>query len=636
MASLNLQAETAHRQGDLDEAARLYKARLQVNALDAYALYGLGTLAMQEGRVTDALPLLAQAVAIEPDAGEIAYNYAICLHRSGDAPAAVRFAEQASTCTGVDEAFLLMLCRLLLRLNKPQVVLKQLSRLSRQSQRSMTLRGRALGALGEWGGAVAILRELSQDHESSPDAARELSLAAGRLRDYALAIESYDRYLSLITPGAAEFVQFADLYLLARDPVGCAVNLKRAAEAGANSTEYHLLRARLARLNGDYEQAKEASEAAVTLRSDNVQAWSVKFELAPLVALPDLIDRLHSGLDIDLLSPYHQQLVKYVLADAHARLGEAETAFAHYAAANSRQKENFLASAEAYDVVASQSECDEILRQFAQSTHYADVPSDRATPIFILGMPRSGTTLVERMLAQLPMVTAGGENETLGFLKTRYRLDINAGKYGIPQRMTAVQWSELSQLYFEKTEVYNSLSSARDPYHFVTDKMPHNFYHVGMILSLFPTARIIQLRRDPRDVCWSIFTRMFPDSHRYSCDLESIAHAYHISCQLMDHWARMAPARVLDVSYEALVGDPDSQGQRITNFCGLPWSGRCLEFHKSIAPSFTFSELQVRQAINEQSIGRWKPFARQLQSLLDALQGFGYLATPSISKNTDF
>lgn len=159
----------------------------------------------------------------------------------------------------------------------------------------------------------------------------------------------------------------------------------------------------------------------------------------------------------------------------------------------------------------------------------------------------------------------------------------------------------------------------------MTDKMPQNFQHVGMILSTFPAARVIQMRRDPRDVCWSIFTRMFHAGHNYACDFESLAHAYAVSRQLMDHWAALAPDRVLDVSYEALVADPLVQGQRITDFCELPWSARCLDFHKTISTSFTFSELQVREAINEQRIGRWQPFERQLAPLVEALQRYGCL-----------
>lgn len=628
MTTLIAQAEAAHRQGNLVEAARLYTSQLQSNEQDVDALYGLGTLAMQEGRTIEALPLLEQAAAIEPDAGEIAYNYAICLHRSGDMSAAVKVAEQAAACSGADESFSLMVCRLLLLLNAPQLVLKQMSRFQHVDLPSAILHAHALGALGEWGRAVANLRQLLQDHQNSPELARELSLAAASLRDYALAIDSYAHYLSLISPGADDFVKFADLYLLAREPAQCAANLQRAAELGTDTADFHLLQARLARLNGDYVLAEQASEATLAHQPDHGQAWSVRFEIAPLAELPALIMRLQTSLDIDKVPPYHQQLLEYVLADAHARLEEFTPAFSYYVSANSRQKANLRAGTGEYDVSTSQSNGDSIRRQFNQPTQTASVLSDRATPLFILGMPRSGTTLVERMLAQLPMVTAGGENEALGFLATQYQLDVNAGKYPVPTLMMPKHWDKLALRYFDKTLRYQALPVTRDTTHFVTDKMPQNFHHVGMILSLFPSAHIIQMRRDPRDVCWSIYTRMFPDGHSYSCDLAAVAHAYHVSRQLMDHWARLSPTRVIDVNYEALVADPVVQGQRITDFCDLPWHKRCLDFHKDITPSFTFSELQVRQAINVKRIGRWQPYTEQLKPLFNALQEFGYLDEP--------
>ena len=249
----------------------------------------------------------------------------------------------------------------------------------------------------------------------------------------------------------------------------------------------------------------------------------------------------------------------------------------------------------------------------------------QATPLFIVGMPRSGTTLVERMLAQLSMVKAGGESEALGFLVTQYQNDVASGKAPSPEKMARRDWQALAARYFEKTPLYLDFEGVGAAGNFITDKMPHNFQHVGMILSLFPNAKVIQMRRDPRDVCWSIFTRMFPEGHNYAVEFESLAQTYSISCRHMDHWAALAPDRVVDISYEDLVASPQEVGQRITNFCGLTWSERCLDFHKTVATSFTFSELQVREAINEKRIGRWQPFEKHLGPLIDELRRLGCL-----------
>lgn len=625
MMSIIQQAEAAHRRGELDEAKRLYLLQLQANTQDTDALYGLGTLAMQAGCFVDAVPLLARAIALEPGAAEIAYNYAICLAQIGERETAVHMAKQAGHAGGPDEGFSQAVCQLLLALDVPQAVLWQLDRFPHQALDSHLIQAQALGLLGAWDRAVALLRQLLQMQPTHIAVARELALAAARLRDYDLAIASYEHYLRLVTPSADEYVKFADLLLLAREVDRCAATLQKAGEAGADSADFHLLRARLARLRGDYSLAEKTSEATLERQPDNAQAWSLRLEIAPAAALPELIQRLLRQVKVEALQPYEQQLIDYVQADAYARLGDVAPAFRCYASANARQQASLQKQGAAYAKAAAAAAGARQLHQFRQLAQSAAASADRATPLFILGMPRSGTTLVERMLAQLPMVSAGGENEALGFIVTQYERDMQAGKLPIPEKMASAQWQALAQRYFERTRQYQADTAGQNPRHFITDKMPQNFQHVGMILSLFPEARVLQMRRDPRDVCWSIFTRMFHDGHNYACDLDALAHTYCIASRLMDHWAALAPQRVLDVSYEALVADPLAQGQRITNFCGLPWSEGCLDFHKKISASFTFSELQVREAISPARIGRWQPFEAHLAPLIRALQHYGCL-----------
>ena len=620
MDSLVQQAEAAHRRGDLDAAKRLYTQQLSVDSQQVDALYGLGTVLMQAQQFSEAEPLLSMALALEPDAADIAYNYAICLRSKGDNSSAAELAARAGRSGGMDEPFSVNVCKLLLALNKPQLALEQLDRFPNRSQASHLLRAQAFGLLGAWDRSVGLLRQLWQADSTNAEVAQALALAAGRLRDYDLAIKTYGDYLRLITPGAAEFVKFADLFLLARKVDQCESYVQYAREAGAETTEFYLLQARLWRLKGDYAQAIAASEAALKKNSANAEAWSVLLEISQPDALPIFLQRIQASLQEGSWSAYEKQLIAYVQADAHARLGETQTAFRFYREANTQQKRSMEAASTHYDSSANNLACERILQQFAQ---YAAVPvkaGGRATPLFIVGMPRSGTTLVERILAQLPNVAAGGENEALGFLVTQYQNDVALGKAPLPEKMSGLDWRTLAMHYFEKTPLYLDDEGAGAEGNFITDKMPHNFQHVGMILSLFPDARVIQMRRDPRDICWSIFTRMFPEGHNYAVEFQSLADTYSISHKLMNHWAALAPDRVMNVSYEALVASPRVVGQQITDFCGLPWSDKCLDFYKKVSTSFTFSELQVREAINEQRIGRWQPFEEYLMPLIEELK----------------
>jgi len=631
-------AEAAHRRGDLAEAKILYTKVLQGNkhgsdALSADALYGLGTLALQENNLPDALQLLGQASAIQPQAADISFNYALCLNDAGDKEKAIQVTLQAARNCGTDEILSQAICRLLLEVNQPEAVLRQLARFPQKQIESVILRAQACGALGDWDKAVSLLRQLFREHDENPKIARELSLAAGKLRDYVLAIECFARYILLKTATADDYLKFADLHLIARDVGQSQQQLDMAASLGANGVEFHVLKARLARLDADYEVARNASETALRIQPGQGQAWSIRIETADVPELPDLIKRINSSVDFENIKPYHNSLIRYALADAHARLEASEEAFSNYAIANQLQKKNLQERDTYYNFQSSSAQTSSTIKHFPKIYAQAGVIQGQPTPIFILGMPRSGTTLVERMLSQLDNVTAGGENETLGFLAARYQRDTDANKLPLPSSMTRQQWDVIARSYYERTnhtlktnDSKTKLSIESLPA-FLTDKMPHNFNHVGMILSMFPLARVIQMRRDPRDVCLSIYTRSFPEGHNYACSFDTLAHAYKLSTELMDQWLQIAPDRVIDIHYESLVQDPLTEGKKITAFCGLEWRDKCLDFYKDISTSFTFSEIQVRQAIHDNRIGRWKRVEDHLQPLTDALTQQGCLTT---------
>jgi len=307
---------------------------------------------------------------------------------------------------------------------------------------------------------------------------------------------------------------------------------------------------------------------------------------------------------------YQQTLIYYAMADACRILGNTSAAASALRSANALQRAGLSERGELYDREKEVRGHRLLMEQFGETTvvarHLAELPS----PVFIVGMPRSGTTLMEKILAQIEGVSPCGENEALGFIASQYQRDVDTGALPPPAQMNAGQWLCLAQRYFE-------LTLERDAY--LVDKMPFNFLHVGMILAMFPTARVIQMRRDPRDVCLSIYSKPFPDGHNYACEPEPLAHACSEAQRLMDHWQALDSSRVIDVQFEDLVRDPVAQSQRVTNFCGLPWSPACLEFHRNLSASFTFSEKQVREAISEKPVGQWRAFEKDLADLFAAI-----------------
>jgi hypothetical protein len=230
-------------------------------------------------------------------------------------------------------------------------------------------------------------------------------------------------------------------------------------------------------------------------------------------------------------------------------------------------------------------------------------------PIFVLGMPRSGTTLVEQILASHPEVQGAGELKHIQSLARR------VGPY--PEAFRGISTEQLDELGRGYLAVVGPLSGSRKR---VIDKMPSNFLYAGLIHLALPEARIIHCRRDPVDTCLSCYSKIFAEEQSFSYDMAELGAFYLAYRDLVDHWRQHLPAdRFVDVDYEEVVADTESQARRLLEFLGLPWDERCLEFYKTERPVRTASVNQVRQPVYRTSAGRWRKHSRNLAPLLDAL-----------------
>ncbi|MBL8760598.1 MAG: sulfotransferase [Phycisphaerae bacterium] len=237
-------------------------------------------------------------------------------------------------------------------------------------------------------------------------------------------------------------------------------------------------------------------------------------------------------------------------------------------------------------------------------------------PIFIVGMPRSGTSLVEQILASHPEVFAAGELSDIEIMaaRTPRRLGISSGAYpSFMATLTREQVITAGRPYLDRVRA----TAPRATRH--TDKMPHNFRHVGFIWQLFPNARIIHCRRDPIDTCLSCYSISFSATHAYSNTLEGLAFMYGEYRRLMQHWRTALPLNLLEVGYEDLVHSPEEWSRKIVDFAGLAWNEKCLDFHKTKRAVLTASVDQVRRPVYDSSIGRWKKFEKHLGPLIDAM-----------------
>ncbi|MFC5436248.1 sulfotransferase [Rhodanobacter umsongensis] len=243
-------------------------------------------------------------------------------------------------------------------------------------------------------------------------------------------------------------------------------------------------------------------------------------------------------------------------------------------------------------------------------------------PIFIIGMPRSGTTLLERILSSHPEVYAAGELQNFGVMLER----LSGGRspvmldQGVIERARHINWEQLGDLYLASTRPATCLKPR------FIDKLPHNFLYAGFIANALPNARIICLRRNPLDTCLSNFREPFAETspfHGYSFDLLDTGRYYVLFDRLMAHWKRVLPGRILEVDYETLVTEQEASTRHLLEHCGLPWNAACLHFERNQAPASTASSVQVRAPIHQSAVRRWKKYEAQLTGLRELLTAAG-------------
>jgi tetratricopeptide (TPR) repeat protein len=262
-----------------------------------------------------------------------------------------------------------------------------------------------------------------------------------------------------------------------------------------------------------------------------------------------------------------------------------------------------------------------IIESFPAPVLAADgYPSDE--PIFIIGMPRTGTTLVERIVSSHPDVHSAGELLNFGMALKNFSSSRTLALVDrdIIERARGISWHQLGETYLNSTRP----ATGQKP-RFI-DKLPHNFLYAGFIAQALPKAKIICLRRNPMDTCLSNFRQLFaPNSpyFDYSFDLLDTGRYYVMFDQLMAHWQRVLPGRILEIDYEALVDSQELHSRRLLNFCGLPWNDACLSFENNPSPVATASASQVRVPMYRTALRRWKKYEPQLHELLMLLEQSG-------------
>ena len=412
-------------------------------------------------------------------------------------------------------------------------------------------------------------------------------------------------------PGEAELLDFTGNALsMCGDQVGARRCFEAAVALAPRVPSFLFNLAATERFAGDFDAAREHMEMVVTLEPSN---WDAHYGLSYLrrqTHETSHVSRLESLLGRPEMDWRGEVRIRYALGKEYDDLGESERAFQYYSGAAKIQRTHTKYTPE--EEIAT---IDEIIQ-----THTATAFSSRpagtsdASPVFILGLPRTGSTLVERILDAHPDIASKGElNEWVVALMSVAEQTEGRGSDSLVERTLEVDFDRLGKAYLARVAEH-----APDTARFI-DKMPLNSLYVGLILQALPHARIIYLERDPLDAAMAIYTTLFSRAYPWSYDLEEVSGYMVAHARLMNHWRKEFPGRILSVAYEDFVFDQAASTRRLLEYCRLSWHDACLQFHQSRSASTTASAVDVRRPIYSSSVGRGENFLPFIGSQLDGV-----------------
>jgi tetratricopeptide (TPR) repeat protein len=457
---------------------------------------------------------------------------------------------------------------------------------------------RDLGNLDEALSAYRRALELKPNFSLAHNGLGNAFQGLGALDD---AAANYERSLALDPNNAEALTNLGFTRRLQNRTSDAEIACRRVLEIDPNHSAAVILLAELRSDQGNFQEAEVWFRRANAIEPGSPEAWAGIAGLRRMTTLDTVWLAEAQRILGAKLPPRREAILRFALGKYFDDTRDYDRAFEQYRRANALARQG----RRGYDRSQVTHGIDRLIHSYGDEWFKRSAGSviSSERPVLIIGMPRSGTTLAEQILAAHADVFGAGELPFWNSVFTRLLVD-EGGE---------LDPSSLSGMANDYLGVLRQLTpDARR----VVDKMPGNFLYLGLIHAALPKAKFIHLRRHPIDTCLSIFFQNFSDVHEYASDLDDLAQYYAEYQRLMAHWRRVVPAGVLlEVDYEKLVADPEGESRRLVQFIGLPWDPRCCEFHHSSRTVSTFSKWQARQPINRQSVARWRNYEKFIAPL---------------------
>ena len=444
-----------------------------------------------------------------------------------------------------------------------------------------------------------------------------LGLVQADCKDWSAAVESYQRVLELNPEhGLASNNMGAPLEAMGKMDEALEA-YTRAVAINPQHAEAQNNMGAIYSERGMLDEARDCFSAAIKAQSNFIEPY---YNLSSLKTFTvndtHLIGLKKLQGQVEHLSPDAQIRYYFALGKAFEDIAEYDRAFSAYNRGNRLKFSSLTYNEARADTVLTR------IKTLFDSTLFETCLGsgiEDATPIFIVGLPRSGTTLIEQILASHASVYGAGELKDLNEVILTAKSDMNENRLfnqmepGLP----GFGFGDMANNYLKRIRAMNQEAQ------YITDKMPANFFYIGFIHLMFPRAKIIHVMRDPMDSCFSCFSRLFNETMDFAYNLQTMGNYYVRYRQLMEHWQSVVPAdNILEVHYEDIVADVESQTRRMLEYIDLPWDDACLEFYKNKRHVKTASVAQVRQPIYSTSVDRWQHFNKHLDPLMDIVKQY--------------
>lgn len=611
----------------------------------------LAILLQQGGNTTAALHFMQKALQTAPQNPQMLKNLAEIYRAQGDYYKAQTYAQQALSRQPDNVDALVILGAVYNQLRQPDKAIDPFSRALDLGSDDVFVRNElanALSSIGQYNSAVAQYQHALARQPEFDDCRINLADTLLELNACEQAIDHYLQVLKHQPENVSVHNRLGNAYekqgdvekamlsyraalqinpkfleahlnlgktLLASNPQQARDRFSSVLDMDRDHAEAHYWLGILSQTMGEFEQANNYLKQAIRIKPGFSAAWyrlSLDRSFEPTRQQIEILEQLFSSANDNDSNDDTLISLGFTLGRFLEQRGQYAAAFEYF-----RQANRLKAARHKFDKAEHDSQVKSVIGTFDAGffNQRHDWGDTSDLPIFILGMPRSGTTLVEQIVSSHPSIHGAGELEFMQHMMTTLKIS-SAEAQSHAERIRVLDRSQVALLAGQYIDQIRAIQPAAVR---VLDKLPGNYFRLGVICLLFPNARIIHCKRDPMDTCWSCYQQNFEQGLNFTNDLVSMGHAYRGYLRLMAHWQELFSERILDVQYEELLNDPKSICRQIIRHCGMEWNSTVLDYRLHQRPVSTASMWQVRQPLYKSSIGRWKNFEPYLMTLQQAL-----------------